>query len=316
MVSRRLLRIKVLHIIYAFSKNNDGSLTKSEKELFYSIEKAYELYHYFFLLLIEIKQYAEERIEFGKSKRFPSSADLNPNTRFVDNPVIAQLIENEQLKDYLKVRKLSWVNEPGLIKKLYQEFVETEQYQSYIHAGQFKYRDELEIVISLVIDVFANSEDLFTNLEEKSVYWNDDVEFMLSMVIKTIERFKKEKPGGGKLLPLYKEDEDRVFARDLFRKALIHRNETEALIHQFTTNWEVERIAYMDILIITLALTEVKEFPNIPVKVTMNEYIELAKYYSTEKSSIFINGVLDKIIGYQRKEGHIKKTGRGLVGEP
>ncbi len=315
MISRRLLRIKVLQIVYAFSKKDDDSLTASEKELFFSIDKDYDLYHLIFLLLIDLGRYAEDRIDLGRNKRFPSQEDLNPNLRFIQSRVLAQLSENQSLQSYLDRQKLSWVKEPELIKKLHGELIESDYYLKFMQMGDPGYRDELEVFIRFLAETLAESDDFFAILEEKSVYWNDDVEFVISMVIKTLERFKKDRAEGGKLMTLFKDEEDRLFARDLYRKMLINRKEIHELIHQFTTNWEFERIAYMDVLIISLALTEILYFPGIPVKVSMNEYIELAKFYSTDKSSIFINGVLDKIVSHLQSEKKIRKTGRGLMGE-
>lgn len=313
MISRRLLRIKVLQILYAFNQKDDESINNSEKELFFSINKSYDLYHYFLLLIIDLFRYSDLRIEIAKSKNFPTPEDLNPNTRFIDNKVYAQLQANEDLNSYLLTQKLSWVNDEDLIRNLYNALRESLAYKRYMASSTPSYSEDVAMVQSIITDIFADSEELFLNLEEKSIYWNDDAEFMLGMAHKTIGKFKENNPSGTRLMPLYKQDEDQDFVKQLYRKAVISKKENEALIHQFASNWELDRIAFMDILIISLAITEVTIFPGIPVKVTLNEYIEIAKEYSTEKSSIFINGVLDKVFAKLKEDGKFKKAGRGLM---
>jgi transcription antitermination protein NusB len=313
MISRRLLRIKVLHILYAFNQKDDETLTNSEKELFFSINKAYDLYHYFFLLITEIFRHAELKIDLGKSKNIPSFDDLNPNTRFIENKVYAQLLENAELNSYLHNQKLSWVNDEDLIRSLFIAFRESPTYRKYMALPSVTYKDDLELVQAMISELFADSDELQVVLEEKSIYWNDDAGFMLGMAFKTLSKFKESYPGGARLLPLYKNEEDQEFVRQLYRKVALNKKENEALIHQFANNWELDRIAFMDILIISMAITEVTVFPGIPVKVTLNEYIEIAKDYSTEKSSVFINGVLDKIFAHLKLEGKFRKAGRGLM---
>lgn len=313
MISRRLLRRKVLHILYAFGQKEDDTLASSEKELMFSIHKSYDLYHYFFLLIIDVFRYAELKIDFGRNKNITTYDDLHPNTRFIENKVYQQLVANEPLKSYLHNQKLSWVNDADLIKHLFLAFKESLVYERYMAKSSTTYLEDVELVVALVSDVFAVSEDLLGNLEEKSIYWNDDAEFMLGMVIRTIQSFREKDPGGGKLLPLFRNDEDLDFVKQLNRKVILGKKEFDELVHTFASNWEIERIAYMDVLIIDMAIAEVINFPGIPVKVTLNEYIELAKEYSTDKSSIFINGVLDKIVAHLRDENKFRKVGRGLM---
>lgn len=313
MISRRLLRIKVLQILYAFNRKDDESINNSEKELFFSINKSYDLYHYILLLIIDLFRHTELRLEIAKSKNFPTPEDLNPNTRFIKNKVYAQLQVNEGLNSYLLNQKLSWVNDEDLLRNLYNDLRESLAFKRYMASSSISYQEDVALVQAIITDVFAASEDLFLNLEDKSIYWNDDVEFMLGMAHKTIGKFKENNPGGSQLMPLYKQDEDQDFVKQLYRKVVISKTENEALIHKFASNWELDRIAFMDILIISMAITEVTIFPGIPIKVTLNEYIEIAKEYSTEKSSIFINGVLDKIFAYLKQEGKFKKAGRGLM---
>jgi transcription antitermination protein NusB len=315
MISRRLIRIKVLQSLYSFQKTEDASLVKSEKELFFSLKKAYDLYHYILLLLIDLSKYAESRIDLAKQKKVPTYNDLNPNTRFIDNSVIRLLSENDALAKYLNENKLSWVQEPELIKNLFLAIAETDSYKAYMAKDEVDFNDDKELIMNIIEEQIAQSDELYQVLEEKSIFWNDDLDFMLTMVVKTLQRFKAKQSQYMQLMPQFKNDEDVEFAKHLYRKTIVNKSELAELIHQFTTNWELERIAFMDILIMSQAITEVLHFQSIPVRVSLNEYIEISKYYSTEKSSQFINGVLDKIVTHLKKEKKFTKMGRGLMGE-
>ncbi len=315
MISRRILRIKVLQLLYAYYKSEDASLNKVEKELFHSINKTYELYHYLLLLILEITDYAAGRIEIARQKNYPSDEDIHPNTKFIDNKIIHQIRINSDLNNYLINNKISWVKYPELIKKIYLNIRNSEEYEKYMNDPDRSYENDKRILYSIYTTSIATTEDLYHNLEEQSIYWNDEAEFVISIIIKTIKGFKEKDKENVRLFSLFKNDDDIEFVKRLFRKAILHKEEYIELIQRFTQHWEIERIAFMDILILLLAITEVVEFESIPTKVTFNEFLEIAKYYSTNKSSIFINGVLDKIIGYLKENNKFKKQGRGLVGE-
>jgi len=194
--------------------------------------------------------------------------------------------------------------------------IKWDPYKEYMMSEENNYNLDKKFIIKLINDLFLSSEDLGSNLEEQSIYWNGDLEYVTVMVEKTLKKFKADSGETIKLMPFFKNDEDEQFVKVLFRKAVLHSKKCFDLIDSNTTNWEVERIALMDILVMQLAITEILEFPEIPVKVTLNEYIELAKYYCTSKSSTFVNGILDNIVKEIREQGLIRKTGRGLVGEP
>ena len=208
---------------------------------------------------------------------------------------------------------MSWNNYPELIKNLHHEMVNSEVYQKYITSPFDNFQNDKRFCEEFYSTILLNSQNMFTELEEQSIYWNDDLDFVASMVIKTLKRFKPNGPLDETLLDLYKDEEDRLFTVDLFRKAITSNEKHRKIVETYTKNWDVERVAVMDIIIMELALTELLEFPSIPIKVTLNEYIELAKYYSTQRSSTFINGVLDKITKDFREEGKIQKSGRGLI---
>lgn len=313
MISRRLLRIKALQIFYAYNMSDDPTLNKSEKELLFSVGKSYELYHLLLLLLVEIATYAEKRIEIKKSKHFPTAEEANPNTSFIQNPVILSIRDNDAFLRYVKQNHTSWVQYPELIKHLYNKMMDSEEYETYINTPDLTYDQHRQFLFFIIEGVMVDDDSLSQALEERSIFWNDDLEFVAVMVVKTITKCKEGKPL--KLFPMFKDEEDRQFLINLYRKAVLNGDENREIIKGLTKNWDFDRIANMDILIMVLAIAEAVEFSSIPIKVTLNEYIEIAKFYSTEKSSIFINGILDKTFQVLKTEKKIKKTGRGLIGE-
>jgi len=315
MISRRIIRIKVLQILYAFFTSPETSINNTEKELFFSLQKTYDLYHYLMALVIEIEKFAEDRIDLGLKKHRPSSADLAPNTRFVNNLLIYQLKTNISLTKYLESAKLSWADQDELIRKLYLSLTEQDFYKEYMAAEVNSYADDRKLVEDIFKYLILDNEDIESLLEEQSIYWNDDLDFVVSMILKTFKKFKEFSDDHQALLPMYKDEEDRQFAKDLYRKVVLNHSDNVVLIKQHTVNWDIERIAFIDNLILELALSEFLYFPSIPTKVTMNEYIELSKYYSTEKSRNFINGILDKALKDLKKANKILKAGRGLIGE-
>jgi N utilization substance protein B len=315
MISRRLLRIKALMVLYAFNRREDGDLALAEKELIFSIGKTYDLYHYLLLLIVELADLASEKIEIALQKNIPSAQDLNPNRKFIENAMVKQLRENTDLGKYVNDNKLSFTKNPDVPRTLYNSLITWEPFLEYMKSDEQTYQSDKKIIIRLVTELFALSDDLLAGFEEQSIYWNDDMDYVSAMVEKTLKKFKAGTGEKYSLMPLYKNEEDREYAMILFRKAVLRGKECSELIDKNTTNWEVERIALMDTLVMQLAITEIIEFPEIPVKVTLNEYIEISKYYCTSKSSTFVNGILDKVVREMRETGMFKKAGRGLVGE-
>ncbi len=290
-------------------------MAKFEKDLFFSIQKSYDLYHYLLLLVVNIADYAGSRIDIARQKKIPTREDLNPNTKFIDNLVIQQIRINHQLNQYLLSTPLSWVNAPELIKKLHNRIRMASFFKEYMEDSSRSYDQDKKVIIEVYTEEIINAESLYQTLEEQSIFWNDEVEFIISMIAKTIKGFRENDGEKSMLMPLFKNEDDRDFARDLFRKVILHKEEFGKLVESFTENWDVERIAFMDMLILVMAITEAVVFPSIPTRVTINEYLEIAKFYSTEKSGIFINGLLDKIFKHLKEEQKIVKTGRGLIGE-
>lgn len=315
MLSRRLLRVKVMQIIYAFQKNGDATLQQSEKELFHSIGKSFELYHLFLLLLVDLQVYAQNRIEIGRNKKIPTPEDLNPNTRFIDNLLLKQLASNQSLVKFADQTGLSWSNNPEIIRSLFDQVVESDLYKQYMNDDSISYANDKKFIVKLVEKVVAQYEPLYALVEEESIFWNDEAEFIMSMVIKTLREFDQSAGDEQVLQKEFKDADDQDFVKTLFRKTLLKQKEFIELIKKYSQNWDLERVAFMDIVLMEIALTEIIEFQGIPVKVTLNEYIEIAKHYSTPKSGLFINGILDKIVSNLKSEGKIVKQGRGLMGD-
>jgi transcription antitermination protein NusB len=317
MINRRLIRIKVLQVLYAYSKKNDGSSSLSaEKELFHSIEKFYELYILMLITAIEMAKLEEEHIEMRRNKKIRTEEDLNPSTRFADNQFIRQLMSDRQLKEIREEKKINPKIYNDIFKRIYTGLLQSELYVNYMIEKQPSVVSDRKFLIQFFTEFLAENSQFIDFLEEENIYWNDDSSFALMMVVKTIESYRENANTnfGKHILPLFKNEDDREFARKLVRNTIVNREQYLKIIEKHAQNWDTERIAQMDLLILQMAIAELFEFSSIPVKVTLNEFIEISKYYSTDKSKLFINGVLDKIIKELNKEGQIKKTGRGLIG--
>jgi N utilization substance protein B len=315
MISRRLLRIKALQTLYAYYKAGREEMGRSEKELHFNIEKAYELYHYLLLLIIDVVLYAESRIEIARNKRIPTPKDLNPNNRFIENRLGEQLRNNHTLLRFVDQHKLNWSHYPELIKEIYSKVLESEEYAAYMEAEECSYAEDKRLITHIFTHIIYPDELLSSILEEQSIYWNDDLEFITSMIVKTFRKFKEGDGPERSLMDLYKNSEDRDYVVKLYRQTILNREEYVEYIKLNTRNWDLERIAFMDILIMQMAIAELIAFPSIPTKVTLNEYLEISKFYSTSKSNIFINGVLDKVMLQLKENKKVQKAGRGLIGE-
>lgn len=311
MLSRRLLRVKVAKSLYAHLKSGSTSLPASQKNLVSSINKAYDLYFQMMALIVEVARYAESRQELAKQKRLPTYEDLNPNRRFVDNGVIHLIATSDSVQDEIARRKLSWANYPDTIKDIYNRLTEAPFYKEYMSATNSSFSDDRKFVETFYTSL-DEDESLAEVIDEMSLMWNDDLSFALYMVIRTVSNLKQSHTEV-KVLPQFKSDEDLEFAKELFSASLLQFDENQEIIDKYTRNWDVERIAFMDNLIISVAISELTSFDSIPVKVTLDEWIDIAKYYSSPSSSTFVNGVLDKIVVELREKGKINKSGRGLL---
>ena len=313
MLNRRHLRIKVIQSLYAFFQSNDNDFGRVQKEMSQSIERIYDLYIYLLLTFSELKFIGEERNEANKKKMRPSEEEINPNLKFLQNKIIEILEKNEDLRIASEKRKVNWVGDVHreMFRKMYLQMRENEVYFSHMNNGIEGFEEDKAFAIALFKSDIANSPILYNFFEESSIHWMDDIDLACSMVLKTIKAFEED--GDNEIMPLYKDQEDETtFVNELLKKTITFDKENEALIDKYTKNWELDRIAKMDVILMKMAITELQIFNNIPTKVTLNEYIEISKFYSTPKSNGFINGVLDNVISTLEKEGKITKIGRGL----
>ncbi len=311
MLSRRLLRVKVTKCLYAHLKSGSDSLKASEKNLVESIDKAYDLYLLMMSLAVDVARYAESRQELARQKKLPTYEDLNPNRRFVDNKVINLIANADSVNDALASRKLSWARHSDIVKEIYGRMIEADYYKEYMSASICTFSDDRRFLEAFYTSL-EDDEALADTLDEMSLMWNDDMSFALYMVIRTISNLKQSHTDI-KLLPKFKSDDDLEFAKTLLVKSLVQYDDNQELVDKFTQNWDVERIAFMDNLILTIAIAELTSFESIPVKVTLDEWIDIAKFYSSPTSSNFVNGVLDKIVAELTESGRIQKSGRGLL---
>lgn len=302
MINRVLIRIKVLQIVYAFYQNGNGNLKTAEKELLFSLQKSYDLYHYFLLLIIDVTNLHERIIDNRKHKLRPTEEDMNPNMRLVNNRFAKQLADNKALQKYCNEHGLSWSNDQDFIKSIHDILLKSEQYASYLNNPDDSYETDREFWRAFFKKQICGNDTIEEYLEDKSIYWNDDIEIIETFTLKTIKRFNASSEDNQPMLPMFKDDEDRDFAINLFRQTLLKGDEYRERINRHMKNWETERIAQMDLIIMQIALAEIMNFPSIPTSVTLNEYIDAAKYYSTPKSGLFINGILDSIVNELKKE--------------
>lgn len=308
MINRVLIRLKIIQIVYAYYQNGSKNLDSAEKELFFSLSKAYDLYNYLLMLMIALTNYAQKRIDAAKAKLAPTAEELYPNMKFVENKFIAQLEVNKQFTEFIANQKRTWANDEDFVKGLYEKIVESDIYKEYMASSDNSYEYDRELWRKLYKTFVFNNEALDNVLEDQSLYWNDDKEIVDTFVLKTIKRFEEKNGANQELLPEFKDEEDQEFARRLFRRAILNCDYYRHLISENTRNWDLDRVAFMDVVIMQCALAEILSFPNIPVSVSLNEYVDIAKVYSTAKSGSFVNGTLDGIVNQLKKEGKLTKN--------
>ena len=308
MINRVLIRLKIVQIIYAYYQNGGKNLDTAEKELFFSLSKAYDLYNYLLLLMVEVTKQANKKLNAAKNKLIPTKEELFPNTKFVENRFIAQLEVNKQLLEFADNQKKTWENEADFVKNLCEQIMESDIYKEYMASETSSYEEDREVWRKIYKKIIFNNAELDQVREDQSLYWNDDKEIVDTFVLKTIKRFDEKNGAKQELLPEFKDDEDQDFARRLFRRAILNSDYYRHLISENTKNWDLDRVAFMDVIIMQIALAEVLSFPNIPISVSLNEYVEIAKLYSTPKSGGFINGTLDGIVNQLKKENKLTKN--------
>lgn len=297
MINRDLIRIKVVQLTYAYYQNGDRNIDKAEKELLFSLSKSYGLYNHLLSLIVAITQEERHRMEILTNRAKREGAP-EPSQRFAYNKFAVQLEENKQLIQYMEGQQHQWQDNMEAVRKLCDQIEQSVIYQEYMASEEDSYDVDREVWRKIYRALIQENQDLDTVLEEKSLYWNDDKEIVDTFVIKTIKRFDPDKKSEQELLPEYKNEEDREFAVKLFRATILNADTYQRYMSETSRNWDFSRLAYMDVVIMQIAIAEMLTFPNVPISVTINEYVELAKLYSTPRSGGYINGMLDAIARY------------------
>lgn len=297
--------------LYALARNENNNVTAEKKFLDNSMSDMYDLFLLDLSLLVEIKNQAEDFIERSKAKYLPTEEDINPNLNFLENKVIEKLENSEELNELLEKKKLNhWYKEPGYVQMIWNELRESDLYKNYTAKEGATFQEDKDFVIELFKEFIAPLDKLHEYLEDKKLTWMDDLPIVNTAIVRTLEKMKAN--SSFNLPRLFKNDEDRQFAFDLLNRTLMYGHDLEEDISGKTLNWDQERLAEIDALLLKMALCEFLYFPTIPVKVSINEYLEISKEYSTPKSSVFINGVLDKISKEYQTNDRLNKSGRGL----
>lgn len=302
-----------MQALYEYLQQEDSDMAKSEKKLSSSIHDIYELYLFELKALTLVREFAEEQIEVKRSKKLPSKEDLNPNMRFVNNRFLTWLATSDVLAKELETNHIKWGDERDYIKSVWREFQKTDEYLEYMAAPENELKDDVKLVKQLYGIGFTHDERFHQFYEERTLHWADDLDAAQMLVVKTFRKFNAQSTSSSPLIPLLKSKDDMDFAMKLFRKTVLNLDKLDKRIEDKAKNWELERIALMDTILLKMGITEMIEFKDIPVKVTLNEYIDLSKEYSSPKSGNFVNGILDKVRGEMQGEGEIRKIGRGLL---
>ena len=293
MINREIIRNKIVQLTYAYYLNGNKNIDTAEKELFFSLSKAYDLYNHLLSLIVAVTKEAQRRLEVtqGRAKR---EGTAEPSQKFAYNRFAIQLQENKALNEFISNQKTNWADTP-VPAQLFETIEQSEIYKDYMASGEDTYDADRELWRKLYKTFIQENADIDNVLEDQSLYWNDDKEIVDTFVLKTIKRFKEQNGAKEELLPEWDSDEEKEFARKLFRSAILNEVEYQHYMNEVSRNWDLSRLAYMDIVIMQIAIAELMTFPNIPVSVTINEFVDIAKLYSTSKSGGYINGMLDAI---------------------
>lgn len=315
MLNRRFLRVKALQEIYAYHQSESSNLPQAERHLLEGVEDLYKLFVYQLSFWVEVKKFAERRIEENKQKHFPTEEDLNPNMKFVNNRILNALDDNKHLMSLEEKYKINWADSrEDFIRKLYVKLTETPEYQEYMSNGKDSFSDDKRFLDTVIDTYMPENGLLFDYYSDRDLSFNSDYQVATYLLWKFINDLSASFDASSKLPPIYKaEEDDKEFVIKLFEKTILHSGEYRELVSANISNWDYDRLALMDKILIFMALTEFCEFHSIPVKVTINEYIEISKFYSTPESRRFVNGMLDKLASVLKENGKLVKTGMGLI---
>ena len=306
MINREIIRIKIVQLTYAYYQNGNKNIDTAEKELFFSLSKSYDLYNYLLALIAAVTKEAGRRLEVIQARAAREGSPM-PSQKFILNRFALQLSENRMLQEFLANQKISWDDNDVFVGQLLEQIESSDIYKEYMEAKTDDYESDRELWRKLYKTFVMNNSDLDALLEDQSLYWNDDKDIVDTFVLKTIKRFSEQNGAKEELLPEWSSDEEKDFARKLFRAAILNADQYQRYMSEASRNWDFSRLAYMDIILMQLAIAEVMTFPNIPISVTINEYVELAKIYSTRKSGGYINGMLDAICRNLIRTGRLAK---------
>ena len=307
MINREIIRIKIVQLTYAYYQNGSKNIESAEKELFFSLSKAYDLYHHLLGLIVAVTKESRRRLEVlqAKAKR---EGTADPSQKFAYNRFALQLENNKQLCDFMETQKHTWADEPEFIGRLFEQIEQSQIYKEYMESEEDDYALDRELWRKLYRALIQENEDIDSIIEEQSLYWNDDKEIVDTFVLKTIKRFEEKNSASQELLPEYDSEEEKDYARKLFRAAILNADEYQRFMSETSRNWDFSRLAYMDVIIMQIAIAEMINFPSIPISVTINEFVELSKFYSTPRSAGYINGMLDAIAHHLVKTGKLLKS--------
>ncbi len=312
MISRRLIRIKVFKVLFSRINSSSDSLKQAENELLLSCNKTLELYYFLLSLPLAVRGVAINKIESGLKKFHPTEQESNPNMRFVNNRFLEVLDNDKELRQFCSKNGLNWNDYPAFVKQVYNSFQQSEYFNRYMSNPECCFNDDLKVIVNFFEQELEDNPELETILEDANLYWNDDLAYVINVILKRVKSFDvlstPEHP------QVFLKEDDRDYALKLLNLSMIHYEQYTQLLAKYVLNWETDRLASTDIALIVLGITEAVSFRDIPLKVTINEYVELSKYYSTPNSKVFVNGMLDKILLALKEEGKIEKSGRGLVG--
>lgn len=308
MINRVIIRIKVLQVIYAFYQRDSKDLRSAEKELVRSIEQSYELYLNLLFLIVVLTDAEQKRIDVLKHKYLPTEEERNPNTRLMNNRFAEQLRTNHKLESFINSHGNVWhIEDSSFLKNLLNTILESDIYKEYTESPD-TYESDRDFWHKVFKHIISKDEDLLDIVNDNSIYVSDELDLIITFVMKTIKKFNEKNGRNQELLPMFKDEEDVEFSKELLRAAISQKAENSEIIDKQIKNWDIERIALMDLYIMQIALAELKTFPSIPSQVTLNEYIDLARYYSTPHSVRFVNGILDSIVNEMKSEGKLFKN--------
>lgn len=307
MINRELIRIKIVQLTYAYYQNSGKNIDTAEKELLFSLSKSYDLYNLLLALIVALAKESLRRLEIAKARVKRGEVQEEPSQKFAFNRFALQLAENRQLQKFVATQKQSWDDEPEFVGGLLSQIENTQCYKEYVASEEDDYNTDRELWRRLYRLLIQDNDTLDALLEEKSLYWNDDRAVVDSFVLKTIKRFEEKNGAAQELLPEYNTEEEKDYALKLFRATILNADEYQKFMSDASHNWDFSRLAYMDVVIMQIAIAEMMTFPSIPLSVTINEYVELSKIYSTPKSYGYVNGMLDAIARHLVETGKLMK---------